>query len=173
MKKLAYFFLTIVGIGTTIVFGLITVEARESEATYDPALSSEDAADQFAQETGESAIRFFGWATATCVSGVTTLAIVVLFIKNLLASPASTLQPIEPIKMPPTRIQSYEPSPPAPRQSALYKIPTPATASAEQILSEAQRLYKEGDIAGAMFILEMSDDPRAKRALARLQGLRK
>ncbi|MBI5928382.1 MAG: hypothetical protein HY862_03685 [Chloroflexi bacterium] len=45
--------------------------------------------------------------------------------------------------------------------------------SAEEILNQAKRLYEKGDIDGAMFILEMSDDPRARKVLAKLHGMQK
>jgi hypothetical protein len=50
---------------------------------------------------------------------------------------------------------------------------TPQPPTADQILSEAQRVYKEGNLDLAIFILETTDDPRAQKVLAKLRGMKK
>lgn len=48
----------------------------------------------------------------------------------------------------------------------------PQPPTIDQILSEAQRVYKEGNLDLAIFILETTDDPRAQKVLARLRGMK-
>lgn len=50
---------------------------------------------------------------------------------------------------------------------------TPQPPTIDQILSEAQRVYKEGNLDLAIFILETTDDPRAQKVLAKLRGMKK
>ncbi len=78
-----------------------------------------------------------------------------------------------PIQVPPRLVET--PVQVRPGTSLLYQvvpdgIPQPPTI--DQILSEAQRVYKEGNLDLAIFILETTDDPRAQKVLARLRGMK-
>lgn len=79
-----------------------------------------------------------------------------------------------PIQVPPRPVEHSVQA--RPGTSLLYHvvpddIPQPPTA--DQILSEAQRVYKEGNLDLAIFILETTDDPRAQKVLAKLRGMKK
>ncbi|GIK65983.1 MAG: hypothetical protein BroJett018_37770 [Chloroflexota bacterium] len=50
---------------------------------------------------------------------------------------------------------------------------TPAPPTIEQILSEAQRVYKNGNIKMAISLLETTNDPRAQKVLAKLRAMKK
>lgn len=132
--------------------------------------------DKWTSELGQSILYLIG----TGICGFISIATLLFGIRRSFKDRASIKYAVEERRhqelLEATRQAQRQPSIPESRHlSMLYTAHpqpmAPTKPTIEQILAEAQRMYKEGNIKMAISVLETTDDPRAQKVLAKLRKM--
>lgn len=144
--------------------------------------ANQETRDYYDRKADEESTKLLIYLGATALLGITTLALGFRGSQQFFRDKKQTKYDLEERRHQELLEATRQANHPPPvqersRPSMLYTSHpqplTPAPPTIEQILSEAQRMYKAGNIKMAISLLETTNDPRAQKVLVKLRAMKK